>query len=266
MTTILDKIAAYKRDELAQAKKTRPLRELMVEAREAAAPRGFRAALENARQAKKPGLIAEIKKASPSKGVIREDFDPEKLARSYERGGATCLSVLTDTPSFQGAPEDLIVARQATHLPVLRKDFMLDPYQVVQSRALGADCILVIMAMVTDVVAAKLLGAAREWGMDAVAEVHDETELSRALQFDEALIGINNRDLKTFVTDIETSARLKRLIPEDRHVIAESGLSKSEDLTKLAAIGISSFLIGESLMRADDVEAATHSLISGARL
>ena len=266
MTTILEKIAAYKRDEVAAAKLERPLRTLLMEAREAPAPRGFRAALEAARKRKRPGLIAEIKKASPSQGVIRADFEPEKLARAYERGGATCLSVLTDSPSFQGAPEDLIVARQATHLPVLRKDFMLDPYQIVQSRALGADCILVIMAMVTDETAAQLLGAAREWGMDAIIEVHDEREMARALEFDAGLIGINNRDLKTFVTDIETTIRLYPLVPKKRHVVAESGLSKSEDLTKLAKAGISSYLIGESLMRADNVEAATHALLSGVRL
>jgi indole-3-glycerol phosphate synthase len=266
MTTILDTIAVYKREEVAAAKAERPLRGLLTEAREAPAPRGFRAALEAARTRKKPGLIAEIKKASPSQGVIRADFDPEKLARAYERGGATCLSVLTDSPSFQGAPEDLSVARQATHLPVLRKDFMLDPYQIVQSRALGADCVLIIMAMVSDETAAHLLGAAREWGMDTIVEVHDEDEMARALKFDAGLIGINNRNLKTFVTDIETTIRLHPLVPKDRHVVAESGLSKPEDLTKLAKAGISSYLIGESLMRADNVEAATHSLLSGTRL
>jgi indole-3-glycerol phosphate synthase len=266
MTTILDKIAAYKREEVKAAKAENPLRRLITQAREASAPRGFRAALEAARKRKKPGLIAEIKKASPSQGVIRADFDPEKIARAYERGGATCLSVLTDTPSFQGAPEDLIVARQATHLPVLRKDFMLDPYQIVQSRALGADCVLVIMAMLPDETVAQLLGAAREWGMDAIIEVHDEDEMNRAQEFDSGLIGINNRNLKTFVTDIGTTIRLLPLVPADRHVVAESGLSKPEDLMKLAKAGISSYLIGESLMRADNVEAATHALLSGVRL
>ena len=265
MTTILDKIAAYKREEVASAKAERPLRTLMTMAREAPAPRGFRAALEAAKKRKKPGLIAEIKKASPSQGVIRADFEPEKLARAYERGGATCLSVLTDSPSFQGAPEDLIVARQATHLPVLRKDFMLDPYQIVQSRALGADCVLVIMAMVSDETAAQLLGAAREWGMDAIIEVHDESEMARALSFESGLIGINNRNLKTFVTDLETTIRLYPLVPKNRHVVAESGLSKPEDLTKLLKAAISSYLIGESLMRAENVEAATHALLSGVR-
>jgi len=264
--SVLDTIAAYKREEVAAAKKARPLRMLMTDAQEAPAPRGFRAALEAAHAAKRPGLIAEIKKASPSKGVIRADFDPEVLARSYERGGATCLSVLTDTPSFQGATDDLMAARQATKLPVLRKDFMLEPYQIVQSRALGADCILVILAMLKDSMAGKLIEAARDWGMDALVEVHNEAELDRALALDAELIGINNRDLKTFVTDIGTAIRLKPRVPADRHVVAESGLSSPEDLKKLAAVGITSYLIGESLMRADDVEAATEALISGVKL
>jgi indole-3-glycerol phosphate synthase len=215
---------------------------------------------------KRPGLIAEIKKASPSKGIIRADFDPEVLARDYERGGATCLSVLTDTPSFQGAADDLMAARHATHLPVLRKDFMLEPYQVVQSRALGADCVLVIMAMVTDSVAATLIQTAQEWGMDALVEVHDENDLKCALALDADLIGINNRDLTTFVTDIGTAIRLKPLVPVGRHVVAESGLSTPEDLMRLARAGITSYLIGESLMRAEDVEAATHELLSGMKL
>jgi indole-3-glycerol phosphate synthase len=263
--SILERIAAYKREEVAAAKKKRPLKALMTDAAESPAPRGFRAALEAAAAAKHPGLIAEIKKASPSKGVIRTDFDPEVIARDYERGGATCLSVLTDTPSFQGAPDDLMVARQATHLPVLRKDFMLEPYQVVQSRALGADCILVILAMLTDTVAAKLIETAQEWGMDALVEVHDEKDIARALDLDAELIGINNRDLTTFATDIGTAIRLKPLIPAGRHVVAESGLSTPEDLTRLAAAGITSYLIGETLMRADDVETATHALISGVK-
>ena len=197
--------------------------------------------------------------------MIRKDFDPEVLARDYERGGATCLSVLTDTPSFQGAQDDLMIARQATSIPVLRKDFMLEPYQIVQSRALGADCILVIIAMLKDSVAAQLIKAARAWGMDALVEVHDEDELERAIGLDADLIGINNRDLKTFVTDIGTAIRLKPLVPEGCHVVAESGLSTPKDLTRLAAVGINPYLIGESLMRADDVEAATHALLSEAR-
>ena len=261
--SVLEKIAAYKREEVAAAKAVRPLRKLMEDARNAAAPRGFRAALETAKRNYRPGLIAEIKKASPSKGVIRTDFDPETLARDYERGGATCLSVLTDTPSFQGAPEDLMTARQAVHLPVLRKDFILDPYQVVQSRALGADCILVILAMVPDDVAADLMSLADEWGMDVLVEVHDEAELKRAIGLDATLVGINNRDLKTFVTDVKTAIRLTPKVPAGIHVVAESGLSTRADLSRLAEAGITSFLIGESLMRADDVEAATHELLSG---
>jgi indole-3-glycerol phosphate synthase len=264
--SVLDRIAAYKREEIAAAKADRPLGLLIADAEDAPAPRGFRAALEAAKLAKRPGLIAEIKKASPSKGVIRAEFDPEVLARDYERGGATCLSVLTDRPSFQGAADDLMAARHATHLPVLRKDFMLERYQIVQSRALGADCILVIIAMVEDSTAAKLIETARDWGMDALVEVHDEDELARALDLDADLIGINNRDLKTFATDIGTAIRLKPLVPDDRHVVAESGLSKPEHLTRLAAVGITSYLIGESLMRAADVDAATHALISEVRL
>jgi indole-3-glycerol phosphate synthase len=264
--SVLERIAAYKHQEVIAAKKARPLKAVMANAGEAPLPRGFRAALEAARAAKRPGLIAEIKKASPSKGVIRADFDPEVIAREYERGGATCLSVLTDTPSFQGAIDDLMAARQATHLPVLRKDFMLEPYQIVQSRAMGADCILVIMAMLKDSMAAKLIEAAADWGMDALVEVHDEKELERALGLDPDLIGINNRDLTTFVTDIGTAIRLKPLIPAGIHVVAESGLSSPADLMRLAVAGISSYLIGESLMRADDVEAATHALLSDVKL
>jgi indole-3-glycerol phosphate synthase len=264
--SVLERIAAYKREEVEAAKRARPLKLMEVAAEEASPPRGFRAALEAASAAMRPGLIAEIKKASPSKGVIRAHFDPEELARDYEQGGATCLSVLTDTPSFQGAPDDLMVARQATKLPVLRKDFMLDPYQIVQSRALGADCILIIMTMVDDALAEELLEAAREWQMDALVEVHNEGELGRALNLDADLIGINNRDLTTFFTDIGTAIRLKPLVPPDKHVVAESGLSTSGDLSRLAAVGITSYLIGESLMRAEDVEAATHALLSGVQL
>ncbi len=262
-TNILSRIAAYKRQEVAVAKAMRPLKALVQDAMDAPLPRAFKAALEARKAAKRPALIAEIKKASPSAGVIREDFDPPELARDYERGGATCLSVLTDTPSFQGAVEDLGSARNATSLPVLRKDFLLDPYQVVQSRALSADCILVIMAMVKDRAARKLLAAAKEWGMDALVEVHDEAELERALALDATLIGINNRNLKTFVTDLDTSIRLKQKIPAHCHVVAESGISGPEDLARLARAGITSFLVGESLMHAKDVEAATQALLAG---
>ena len=264
--SVLDDIAAYKQQEVAAAKKKRPLKLVTAHAADAAAPRGFLAELKAARAAKRPGLIAEIKKASPSKGVIRANFEPEELARDYERGGATCLSVLTDKPSFQGAFDDLMVARQATHLPVLRKDFMLEPYQIVESRALGADCVLVIMAMLSDAAAETLIEEAREWNMDVLVEVHNEDELRCALDLEADMIGINNRDLKTFVTDINTAIRLKPLVPDEVHVVAESGLSTPDDLRRLAAVGISSYLIGESLMRADDVEAATHALIADIRL
>ncbi len=263
---ILARIAAYKQEEVARAKAERSFRVEMRAAEEASPPRGFRAALEAARATMRPGLIAEVKKASPSKGVIREDFDPPELARAYEKGGASCLSVLTDTPSFQGVSDDLAAARIATSLPVLRKDFMIDPYQIVQSRALSADCILVIMAMVGDKLAKELIEAAEEWGMDALVEIHNAEELERALALDAQMIGINNRDLKTFHTDIATSLALKPKIPTECHVVAESGLQTSADLTRLAAAGITSYLIGESLMRKADVEAATHELLSAVKL
>jgi len=265
MSDTLDKIVARKRSHVGGRMAQRPLRMVEALARDTDSPRGFAKALKATIAAGGYGLIAEIKKASPSKGLIRPDFDPPSLASAYERGGATCLSVLTDTPSFQGAQDDLMIARQATKLPVLRKDFMLEPYQIVQSRALGADCILVIMAMLKDSTAAQLIKAARAWDMDALVEVHDEEELERAIGLDVNLIGIDNRDLKTFVTDIGTAIRLKPLVPEGCHVVAESGLSTPADLMRLAGAGINSYLIGESLMRADDVEAATHSLLSEAR-
>lgn len=264
-TDILSRIAAYKREEAAATAQARPLGRLMETAGEAPPPRGFRASLEAAAAAGSPALIAEIKKASPSRGVIRADFDPPKLARAFEKGGAVCLSVLTDTPSFQGALDDLPAVRDATSVPVLRKDFMVDPYQIVQSRVLGADCILIIMAMVDDEMAVTLLRAAADWGMDALVEVHDESELKRALGIGATLIGINNRDLKTFVTDIQTAIRLKPSVPAHCHVVAESGISSPKDLRRLAAAGITSYLVGESLMREHDVEAAAHNLIEGAR-
>jgi indole-3-glycerol phosphate synthase len=260
--SILDEIAGYKRAEIETAKAGQPLHALFRVAREASPPRGFLAALRSAASAGRAGLIAEIKKASPSKGMIRADFDPERAARDYENGGAVCLSVLTDTPSFQGSPEDLGLARAAVEVPVLRKDFMLDPYQVVQSRAIGADCILVILAMLTDKVAATLIAAAHDWAMDVLVEVHDEAEVARALDLGAALIGINNRDLNTFVTSLDTAIRLKPLIPAERLVVAESGLSTPEDLRKLASAGIGAYLIGEALMRCNDLQAATSALIS----
>ena len=260
---ILAHIAAYKSREIEAAKAATSIQTLEAAARGAPPPRGFRAALKRARAAGRPGLIAEIKKASPSKGIIRPDFDPPALARAYEKGGASCLSVLTDGPSFQGAGEYLIAARSATSLPVLRKDFMLEPYQIVESRALGADCILVIMAMVDDPTAAALIEAANIWGMDALVEVHEDDELRRALALGTDFIGINNRNLKTFVTDIATSITLSTRIPKNCHVVAESGLSTSEDLALLMRSGVSSFLIGESLMRKADVELATRNLLTG---
>ncbi len=263
--TILDDIAAYKRREVAQAKARVPTREIETAASAAPPVRGFRAALEKAKREGRYGLIAEIKKASPSKGLIRADFDPPALARAYEVGGAACLSVLTDTPSFQGAPDYLIQARAATHLPVLRKDFMLDSYQVAEARAWGADCILIILAMVSDLTAKTLMMDAAHWRMDALIEVHDEAELDRALALGADLIGINNRDLKTFVTDLGVTLRLLPRIPKDRLVVAESGLGNPDDLERLADAGVSTYLIGESLMRQDDVAAATRALL-GARL
>jgi indole-3-glycerol phosphate synthase len=259
--TILDDIAAYKREELLAAKLRISPIAIEEQARAQDAPRGFLAALKKARRENRIGLVAEIKKASPSRGLIRPDFNPPSLATAYARGGATCLSVLTDKPSFQGAPEYLMQARLATNLPVLRKDFMLDPYQVSEARAWGADCILVILAMVDDDIAKDLLSVARNWNLDALVEIHDEAELDRALKIGVEMIGINNRDLNTFATDLGVTLRLAPMIPQGILVVAESGLGTPEDMKRTSDAGVSSFLIGESLMRETDVALATAKLI-----
>jgi indole-3-glycerol phosphate synthase len=261
MTDLLDRITRYKRDEIGAARAARPQRAIEELARKAPPVRPFAGAIEKKLAAGQFALIAEIKKASPSKGLIRADFDPPSLARAYEAGGAACLSVLTDAPSFQGAPEYLTAARAATQLPVLRKDFMLDPYQVAEARAWGADCILIILAQVDDATARDLTSVAKAWGMDAIAEVHDEIELERALRLDCRLVGINNRDLKTFETTLETTERLAPLVPKDRIAIAESGIATPADLERLARASVRAILVGESLMRQADVKAATRALL-----
>lgn len=261
MSTILDRIKAYKLEEVAKAKSAIPLAEVEAAAKAAAPPRGFARALREAALTGY-GLIAEIKKASPSKGLIRADFDPSALARAYQVGGATCLSVLTDGPSFQGADEFLLVAHDAVPLPCLRKDFLYDTYQITQSRALNADCILLIMASLEDGQAAEMEAAAIDLGMDVLIEVHDEAELERAALLKSPLIGINNRNLHTFEVTLETTRRLARRVPEDRMIVAESGLFTPEDLADLAQYGARAFLIGESLMRQTDVAAATRAILS----
>lgn len=262
MSDTLAEICARKREHVAAAKRLRPMAGIEAAARAAPAPRGFARAL-GTRAAQGPALICEIKKASPSKGLIREDFDPASLARAYEAGGAACLSVLTDTPYFMGRDEDLVAARAAVDLPVLRKDFMLEPYQIAESRALGADCVLLILAALDDGAARELAQAAAAWGMDVLVEVHDAAELDRALALPGDLIGINNRNLKTLDVSLDTTLALAPRVTDGRPVVAESGLASTGDLARLMAIGVRRFLIGESLMRQPDVAAAARRLTEG---
>jgi indole-3-glycerol phosphate synthase len=262
MTSVLAKICADKLAHVARRKTECPLSGLLAAARATERPRGFTDRLAGGVARGRYGLIAEIKKASPSKGLIRPDFDPAALARAYENGGATCLSVLTDEPYFQGRDEFLATARAAVDLPVLRKDFMLDPYQIVEARALGADCVLLIMAALEDAQAAELEDAALEHGMDVLVEVHDGAELDRALKLRARLVGINNRNLKTLTVDLATTERLAPRVPKERLVVAESGLDTPADLARMHKAGAGIFLVGESLMRQADVAAATRALLA----
>jgi indole-3-glycerol phosphate synthase len=258
---VLARIAAYKREDVAARKAAQSQSEIESSAMIAGMPRGFRHSLEKHAAPGRPALIAEIKKASPSKGLIREDFDPPALAKAYEAGGAACLSVLTDGPSFQGDDDYLVQARAAITLPCLRKDFLVDPWQVAESRALGADCILIILAMIDDVLAAELLAEAHRFGMDALIETHDELEMARAVALGGELIGVNNRSLRTFEVDLGTTSRLSHLAPKNALLVAESGIFSHNDVADVCMAGARAILVGEALMRKDDVEAATRALL-----